>query len=343
MIAPDEPHAADESIRDAAARWAIRRDRGQSAAESIDFELWLAGDERHASAMRRTSSVWSEMDRVPESVAQEVRRLASRRRKFGRIVGALSLAAATIVIVSVTWKAQRPPATPVATSEADDKSPRTGTLADGTVVHLNAGTKISQHYTRSERRIRLLQGEAHFSVAKNAAWPFVVEARGVDVCAVGTAFNVSLQSATVEVLVTEGVVQLAAGARRRSGSRQSTQAPPLLNRGQKAIVTAGAHSASELMDVTEVSGDDMARALAWREPLLRLGGATLAEVVAAFESRTGRRIIMADPELASVRLGGRFRADDVEGFANLLEMLGIDVEHLPDGGFALRKKKAKSR
>ena len=42
-----------EEIRRAAAQWMIRRDRGLSSAESIEYELWLAADSRHAAAMKR--------------------------------------------------------------------------------------------------------------------------------------------------------------------------------------------------------------------------------------------------------------------------------------------------
>ena len=57
---PDSP---ENTLRATAARWAVRRDRGLSAAESIDYELWLAADPRHAAAMQRTSAAWSLLDR----------------------------------------------------------------------------------------------------------------------------------------------------------------------------------------------------------------------------------------------------------------------------------------
>jgi len=77
---------------------------------------------------------------------------------------------------------------------------------------------------------------------------------------------------------------------------------------------------------------------------LRLSGATLAEVAANFERRTGRRVLLTDPALAGLRLGGRFRADDVEGFASVVAAtLDIEVEHAVDGALVLRKKTSTSR
>ncbi|MEO7414235.1 MAG: iron dicitrate transport regulator FecR, partial [Opitutaceae bacterium] len=85
---------------------------------------------------------------------------------------------------------------------------------------------------------------------------------------------------------------------------------------------------------------EMARALSWREPLLRLGGATLAELAVEFERATGRHLVLADPSLAELRFGGRFRADDLDGFTHLLATtLDLDVESAADGTLVLRKKK----
>jgi transmembrane sensor len=212
------------------------------------------------------------------------------------------------------------------------------TLPDGTVVRLNTDSEVVERFTAAERRVVLTRGEAHFAVTKDAARPFIVRAGSVEVRAVGTAFNVHLQSAAVEVLVTEGVVKLHPSAGTpRAAARAGTI--PLLNPGQRAVVALAPASPEVAVVVTTVNRAEIARTLAWQEPLLRLGGATLAEVVAYFERRTGRRVILADPALAGLRLGGRFRADDIDGFADVLAAtLEIDVERADDGTLVLRKK-----
>lgn len=59
----------------------------------------------------------------------------------------------------------------------------------------------------SERRVALQRGEAHFEVHHDPARPFVVQAGGSSIEAVGTAFNVYLRDESkLEVLVTEGRV-----------------------------------------------------------------------------------------------------------------------------------------
>jgi transmembrane sensor len=221
-------------------------------------------------------------------------------------------------------------------------------LSDGSIVQLNAGGEIHEQFTAFERRVVLGRGEAHFSVAKNPARPFVVRAGALQIRAVGTAFNVNLKSAAVDVIVTEGRVQLAA----RSDASDAdvgavNSAAPTLDAGHRAVLHGDLASGRDLgraLDFSLIDPAEMARVLAWREPLLHLGGSTLAELAAEFERATGRRLLLADPSLADLRFGGRFRADDVEGFTHLIATtLDLEVERLPDGTILLRKKKSDSR
>ncbi|MGH7956227.1 MAG: FecR family protein [Opitutaceae bacterium] len=83
------------------------------------------------------------------------------------------------------------------------------TLADGSVVELNAGADILVDFSPARRSVRLVRSEAHFAVATDATRPFVVSAGGVEVRAVGTEFAVRFGSQEIAVLVTEGQVAVA--------------------------------------------------------------------------------------------------------------------------------------
>jgi transmembrane sensor len=323
------PYSPENTLRATAARWAVRRDRGLSAAESIDYELWLAADPRHAAAMQRTSAAWSLLDRIPESAAAPILAAATRRRSFWRRTVAFgSLAAAALAVGLFVWS--RPlPADPTLSAPAlsATTTPRLVTLSDGTVVQLNTGGEVSERFTAATRHVTLTRGEAHFAVAKNPARPFIVQAGALQVRAVGTAFNINLQSAAVDVIVTEGRVQLTTGR----------PDAPALNAGERATLRRAA--AGPTLVVARIDAAAITQTLAWREPLMRLGGATLAELAAEFERATGRRLVLADPTLAELRFGGRFRADDIDGFTHLLATtLDLDVERAADGTIVLRKK-----
>lgn len=86
------------------------------------------------------------------------------------------------------------------------------TLSDGTLVYLNAGSRLKypKQFSSNENRKVYLEGEAFFKVQKNEKQPFIVEANNTNVTVLGTAFNVNtskLKNQTTCVLV-EGSVKL---------------------------------------------------------------------------------------------------------------------------------------
>ena len=84
-------------------------------------------------------------------------------------------------------------------------------LPDSSRVWLNAGSKLrySTAFNRKDRML-YLEGEGYFKVAKNKLLPFVVDAFGFEVKAVGTEFNVKAyqEDAIIETTMVEGKVTL---------------------------------------------------------------------------------------------------------------------------------------
>lgn len=81
-------------------------------------------------------------------------------------------------------------------------------LSDGTIVHLNADSRLQYPaiFTGKERRVRL-QGEAWFEVAKNAEIPFYVVAGELEIRVYGTSFNVNTHGRkAVQTVLVEGSV-----------------------------------------------------------------------------------------------------------------------------------------
>ncbi len=119
-------------------------------------------------------------------------------------------AAATLLLAGgIGWHQQfRRNAAPEVYATTADSYQRV-TLADGSVAELNASSEIKVNYTPADRRVQLVRGEAHFTVAKNKERPFWVQAGTVKVRAVGTAFDVRITEREIDVLVTEGKVTLA--------------------------------------------------------------------------------------------------------------------------------------
>ena len=342
-----DPLAIDAAIRETAARWIVQRDRGLSAAESIEFELWLAADERHALAIQCADTAWAVLDRIPDDVARSARAKPPRRlARYWLAVGGLAAALAVAAFFGWQQRGEGARHQRQITTEniAHDVSRvRVMTLPDGSTVQLNVGSEIIEAFTPAERRVLIVRGEAYFTVTKDASRPFVVRAGTVEVRAIGTAFNVNLRSATVEVIVTEGKVELSstsAPAGEEAAPTAGAETPrAVIGSRQRVVVTFEPASPRVAVVVTDVRPGELTKTLAWQSTLLRLGGATLAELAVEFQQQTGYRIVLADPELAERRIGGQFRADNIEGFIRLLEEhFEVVSQRTPEGVIVLFKR-----
>jgi len=99
----------------------------------------------------------------------------------------------------------------------DDRHQTTLTLADGTVVQVNAGSRleISKADFNKERREVWFTGEAFFEVAKNPEKPFIIHTGNMQTIVRGTSFNVKGYDKFGEnvVSVRDGRVEIAANGR----------------------------------------------------------------------------------------------------------------------------------
>lgn len=92
-------------------------------------------------------------------------------------------------------------------------------LADGTRLHLNAGTRVTYPsvFLGSERKV-FIEGEVFAEVAKNPEQPFIIASGDVDVKVLGTTFNFKAYDNTecVELILLEGAVQVDIDANTRT-------------------------------------------------------------------------------------------------------------------------------
>lgn len=214
---------------------------------------------------------------------------------------------------------------------------------DGSLIELAADSVLEIDYTQDERRIRLLEGQAHFSVAKDASRPFVVHAGETAFRALGTAFNVKLGAQEVELLVTEGVVGVdtIAEPEAKATASSALRNPALkrLKANQKAIVSRS--SSPSIAEIASIAEEELEQALQWRLEKLEFNGTTVADAVAAFNKRNRDQIRILSPEIGQERIDGAFRSDNRRGFVSLLELYGI-VEFSEDESGTILLKPASS-
>ena len=323
-----------DSIDAEAVEWLIRFDGDEplSKDELKQFTEWAHASRLHSKRIRQLAAEWDKLNVLTElavPLAQPRRRwLAgpswSRLRR-----GAVTAAVIAGVIAGAFYWYAPDPITDTngfyATAIGEQTS---ATLVDGSVVLLNTNTQIRVAYDQNFRNIHLLQGEAHFSVAENEDRPFRVFAGMGRIEAVGTAFAVYLRGDLVDVTVTRGRVNLASTYGTIDANpdiaAQDTPVSTLgeLVAGQAATITRmdeEPNSGGVLNDLRVVEARELSKLLSWREGVLIFSGEPLEEVVEQISRYTPVMIEFSDPDVRSIRIGGRFPVGETEIMLNALE------------------------
>jgi transmembrane sensor len=208
-------------------------------------------------------------------------------------------------------------------------------LSDGSQVTLNTDTSIRVVMAKGLRRIDLKKGEAFFEVAHDGSRPFVVYVGNKRVMAVGTKFSVRRESDDVQVVVTEGRVSLAIAA--PPTLRSQGAGPDITGQSIPQILGAGPGTGAAYPPVTMLRAGTVARTantdvlvhqqtaaesevlLSWRNGYVAFRDTTLADAVNEFNRYNLRKIVIDDPKIADIRIGGNFRADNTAAFLWLLQ------------------------
>lgn len=331
-----------DGIESAAASWLSRRDRGFTGAEQDAYLQWLQENPLHGATVARLEKTWGVLDQLSEwrpthSLRPNPDLLAPRAAFVRRRWFITGLAAAAAVLLAV-WSS-RPaadpiPSVPVARLVQNSEVKK---LSDGSVVELNRGSEIRIDYSENERRVKLVQGEAHFTVIKDPTRPFVVEAAGVAVRAIGTAFNVRMSGGAVEVLVTSGQVQVDQAATVAEVSTTSAPIAPLIAAGHRIVLPP--KLPDEPLAIESVSISEIEKALAWQGLRLEFTDATLAQAVAEFNRHNRHQLVVTDPALANIKIAGNFRADNLDGFVRLMVVtLDLSADRIDDEQTVLRPR-----
>lgn len=196
---------------------------------------------------------------------------------------------------------------------------RTVQLADGSTVRLDTDSVVRVRLSGEERRILLDRGQALFDVAHDPARPFVVDAGGTEVVAVGTVFDVRRTGGPVVVTLVEGAVDVVA----RSGT-----APARMRAGQQARVSAAGAVATRVVDA--------ASATSWTDGRLVFADTPLRAAVAEVNRYLESPVVLDAGVSGDTPVSGVFRTGDRAAFASAAaEGLGLEVRGEPDGRLRL--------
>ncbi|MCB4807598.1 FecR family protein [Tamlana sp. 62-3] len=184
------------------------------------------------------------------------------------------------------------------------------TLSDGTIVHLNAGTKFkypTQFNLNNPRQV-FLTGEAFFKVTKDAKRPFKVNTQSVNVNVLGTTFNLSAypDDLTTHCELVEGSVKLT----QSNNPKNST----LLKPNEKSSFSLNNNKFT-------TTATDISPYIAWVYGDLVFKNQTFKDLTIKLERAYGVKIINKNKQLAIEKFSGtiNFKTSSVEDFLNLLK------------------------
>lgn len=180
-------------------------------------------------------------------------------------------------------------------------------LADGTMVHLNAGSKLTYPVRfAGGRRMVALEGEAYFEVTKDEEHPFVVRTPFGEINVLGTSFNVNAytDAKTCYATLVSGKVSYTAS------SKETVTLLP----GEQAVATGG-RIEKRTVDVEEYIG--------WMKGVYTFNNRSLEEIMKTFERWYDVRIYYETPALRELTYSGNLkRYSTINTFLDALEITG---------------------
>jgi transmembrane sensor len=327
-----------ESVEREAREWLIRLDGDAplSASENQSFQRWVTRYPSHRVELERLSKFWQSANVLTELAVPLKRASAQTPNRARTFIVAASVILVSAIGVLWWWHADY---SANGTYRTLTGQQQTIALPDGSSIELNTDSLVRVDYAGNSRTIRLLRGEALFSVAHSTWRPFDVYAGGTVVRAVGTAFSVQLAGGDVNVVVTKGVVDVAELATGRPNGGTNVPNAQLsrhsLGKLKAGQTTTFAGPALRIA-IQDVPPPELERRLAWHDGYLVFSGESLSEVVRQVNRYSEVSLEIADPKLASIAVGGRFKIGDLDAVLDMLHRnFGIESDQIDDHNIRL--------
>jgi transmembrane sensor len=331
------PLASEEALELEAATWAVRRHGGLDADAQTRLQAWLGADPRHAAALDAMSATLQGVQHMPANEAARLRAGLPARapRKASpaqpspprwSLCPFVSHAAAAVVVLALAgagwfgWWLQPTFEKSYATERGQQIL---ATLPDdaaaGSTVQLDTGTRIHARLFRDRREVALRDGQAMFSVHADTTRPFYVLAGDLRITVVGTRFSVrhtatGIDAGRTVVAVEEGHVRV----ERPQAQGSSVDAAVELHAGQMLEGRDGAEVGPDPFTVSTIAPQAVAQ---WRSGRISFSQTPLAQALAEFERYGNTGLVVRDPAVAALPVGGSYGLRQHQRFAEFLPHL----------------------
>jgi transmembrane sensor len=305
------------SLSDQAIEWVILLHSGNATeADQRQAQHWQNRSPVHQKAYREAEQLWQEMGQAlqPSEIKSPPASSPKQKSSASQWLAA-GWAVAIIICVLIT------PFSTFTDRWLSDYHTAVGeqkhiTLSDGSRVILNTDTALAVEWNSSGRRIRLLRGQAQFTVARDPLRPFEVATDNAVIKALGTIFEVLDDEQNTRVTVLEHAVSIKApqdkdytGNTRIEAGQQARYS---FSKGLETVVTV-----------------DLKKNSAWQRGKLIVKNQPLSIVVADLNRYNQGKFVMTNDKLSELHVSGAFPLDNPVAILAMLEQsLPLKIRHI---------------
>ena len=321
-----------------AATWVTRQHSGLNEEQHAALRAWLQADARHASAFNDMQATYGQLRQLPDNDVNTLRAglpeseqqrqmrrptdskgLSSLAKALNSLQGhalAALLSLAIVLAGALGWQNWQQQLVFEKNYVSLVGQMTTITLPDGgeygSTIVLDTNTRLRAEIYQDRREVHLQEGQAMFSVKSDPQRPFHVLVDGVRITVVGTRFAVrhtkqGLLSGRTVVAVEEGQVRVQNNSEQTSAA-QHLRAGQMLHADAKGL----------LSQVMPVAPNAVAP---WREGRISFDQTPLAQAIAEFERYGHTGLVVRDPTVAALPVGGSYSLAHFQKFAETLPLV----------------------
>jgi len=344
-----EEKAVPDSIYEAVIAY---HENNLSDKQAEELIKWINEDKKNLLLFRETEKIWyasallkknePDISKALDTVIKRIEYNDIRpfpAKKISICVSTLAKIAAAILIILLTGVGSlfvfrdsgEIMADKYYEAEAPNGSRSVITLADGSTIWLNSGTKL--RYSADfgvEARELSLTGEAYFVVAENKQIPFRVKTSDLCITALGTSFNIKAYSeeSTVETTLEKGEIRI---ERINVSKRESKLSSVVLQPNQKAVYTKTSGILSSSRREEKLSSEKIAEApnikkieikidtlvdtkltTSWKDSRWIFKSEKLKTLVPILERRYDVNVVFGDTIISSYKFTGILKEESLE-------------------------------
>ena len=313
MTTPTQPVSEITALSDQAINWVILLHSGNATEQDRkQAQQWQERSHSHQKAYIEAEQLWLDMGDamlLPAS-SQPITLPALKTEQPRKIIypttRLIPFAAAAVLLLAILY-----PYFSFSDYWLSDYRTAVGeqkniVLSDGSRILLNTDTAISVQVDPSQRNIKLLRGQAVFTVATDPNRPFEVTTDEAVVKALGTVFDVLEDSQGTQVTVEEHAVSI------RPLTEKGGVKTVRINEGQQTRYNAKT-------GFGPITGINIKQNAAWQRGKLIFKNQELSAVIAELNRYYHGHIMLTDNKLATLRVTGVFPLDDPKAVLSMIE------------------------